>query len=491
MGLMERCIRRVSLFLLPVFLAYPEWGLVCAQRFRNRVMSSPSYLGSSSSRSSYSSVHELPLTTIGSSYSQFSTSSGMSTYFHEGSSGTPFESTVRMSHGPTTLGGSHFVSSSFGSSSFPISEAVTTHVPFSSSSSGTGYFTSSVTDDIPASYVPMSGERRSRHGRNSFTISETSSSYSGGDSFSSSSGSFMPSHTVHSGSSYVPHSGSSFSFGNTLPVASRHGNSSPHTGDITSGFIEENSGGSEMFQGSYRSSGDGSHVSHFSSFSTPTSSSSSSSMLTAPTSGGTTMSTSSGVRSRRRSGSALSSSTSTQLAPPTTGTPVQRPPASSSQNTTSTNRTDPQERGSGTASSPPASATSTGTSSSGGNDQGAGEGDREMPGDVIVVERDGEFIYYFVEEDGRRTQLENAPPLEEMQPDSFFTEQYLLDKPIKLLDHEEQEKALKEQREKPKETTISLTRPTGETDTIATSEDRQQGVGLMSLPQRQNALGLL
>lgn len=57
---------------------------------------------------------------------------------------------------------------------------------------------------------------------------------------------------------------------------------------------------------------------------------------------------------------------------------------------------------------------------------------------------------------------------------------------------EEQENALKAEREKPKPTTtISLTRPTGETDTIATAEDRQQGVGLMSLPQRQNALGLL
>ncbi|PFH31137.1 hypothetical protein BESB_030110 [Besnoitia besnoiti] len=117
---------------------------------------------------------------------------------------------------------------------------------------------------------------------------------------------------------------------------------------------------------------------------------------------------------------------------------------------------------------------------------------REMPGDVIVEERDGEYIYFFIEEDGRRTQLENAPPLEQMEPDSFFTEQYLLDKPIKLLDQEQQEKLYKARMEKPTTSTrISVTRPTGETDTVPTREERREGVGVMALPPRQQELGLL
>ncbi|KEP61032.1 UNVERIFIED_CONTAM: hypothetical protein HHA_275710 [Hammondia hammondi] len=135
---------------------------------------------------------------------------------------------------------------------------------------------------------------------------------------------------------------------------------------------------------------------------------------------------------------------------------------------------------------------STDSQSSATNDSASFEVSREMPGDVIVEERDGQFIYFFVEEDGRRTQLENAPPLEEMEPDSFFTEQYLLDKPIKLLDHEQQEKTYKARMEKPTNTTrISLTSPTGETNTITTEEERKDGLGLMTLPPRQRELGLL
>lgn len=425
---MECCILRASLLFLCGLFVCPGWRLVGAQRFRNRGTSGPSYVSSSSSRSSYSPIHEPPLTTMSSSYSPFTSSSGMGTYIHEGSSVTPFEPTF-ISHPSPTLGGSHFGTS--GASSFPGTGTVISHFP-SSTSYGTGYFTGPMADDTSTSYVPMSGDHHSRQGRSSY-LSETSPSYHSGGSFFSSDGTFMSSDTIHSASSYVPHSGSSFSFGHTLPMASSHGHSPVFNGGTTTGFIDDTLAGSEMFHGSVTSSGDVSHVRHYSS----TTPASSPSVLTARTRGGTTMS-SSAARSRHRSGSSPSPSTSTHLPAPSTTTTGERPSVFSSEGAHSRSRTDSQERRGGTAPPLPSSTTTTttpATSASGGNDGVPPEGDREMPGDVIVVERDGEFIYYFVEEDGRRTQLENAPPLEEMQPDSFFTEQYLLDKPIKLLNH--------------------------------------------------------
>ncbi|KFG57964.1 hypothetical protein TGRUB_275710 [Toxoplasma gondii RUB] len=459
--IMEKHMYCLVFFSLALFPGQQLQNGAWAQRsFRHRgaSVSSSSFITSSSSHTPFRGSAVISSTTP---YTTFGSSSGISSY-----SPVSADSTFFYPSGPSTYEPHTFRSpssssySSFGSFSIPVSDSEVGSHQTLSSTHGSTYFPSSFTGSSIAasdSYAVGGSGRRGRN-RSSFVLSNdipSASIVSSTDAFVPASGS---SSVVNSDFqfSYTPHRSGS-SRGTAIPVIAPGtiSGSSPFTV-----FHEADDNGD--FVSTYAPRPFNSEMGAFESLTD-------SGVRSTPT--GETTARGRGSMSRRREGS-------------TTATHTAAPASPNSGFSNGSART--------TTSTTTAPTVSTDSQSSATNDSAGFEVSREMPGDVIVEERDGQFIYFFVEEDGRRTQLENAPPLEEMEPDSFFTEQYLLDKPIKLLDHEQQEKAYKARMEKPTNTTrISLTSPTGETHTITTEEERQDGLGLMALPPRQRELGLL
>ncbi|CBZ50246.1 conserved hypothetical protein [Neospora caninum Liverpool] len=427
-----------------------------AQRsFRNR---GPSVTSSSfiTSGNSYTPFRRGSALSPSTAYTSFGSSSGTS-YSPVSADGTSVFAYGDSTYEPHTFG-SRFTStpSSFGSSSMPVSESDVGSVSAFSSSSGSTYVPRSFTGSSIAasdSYAVSGSGRRGRNG-SSFVLSNDrpSSIVSSTDAFAPFSGSFSVGSNDF-GSSYAPRRSSPTVMSPSAMSSSSFASTFHHVDD-TGAFVStyapnsfnSGMGVSESFTGlEVRPVPAGDETA-------------------ARTTGGASRHGSSAASQMAAPGSPTTGSSNGSVSRPSGGTTT-------------------------TTAAPTAPAGSQGSANT---DSSSFEGAREMPGDVIVEERDGEFIYFFVEEDGRRTQLENAPPLEEMEPDSFFTEQYLLDKPIKLLDHEQQERMYKARTEKPTNATrISLTSPTGETNTLSTREERQDGAGLMALPPRQRELGLL